>query len=867
MAKPKATKYKHLYVADFETSSVPRVVKDSDLLKENTPMHEQIVWAVCVREVPHRESDEKEYPPKLFNSIEAFFKWLVGLRGNCIIEFHNLGYDGTYIIPALKALGYMNQMERRDDEGNVLKIGKVKNNVLARKSYTYSVDEMGRWYELVVKTPRGNILTFRDSLKLFPMSIDDLGKSIKTQYKDIDFALEGRSLNVDKKGELLKGYLDHSKIRYPNEYIDDKSAIYICKDVAIPYYLFKTYIEETLEGSIQNIPLTIGQDAMQDLLITTFAYWAVRGEKCERQKAIQYGRQGYDLTFPDLTKIEVPLDVVKNNREIDLELSGNYRIIKPYIESNIAICWDLSERAKIKDLSTVQVLDRLQPLTAFDYINCGYRGAFTYVNPKYKDVILTTCPEKYLEEDDPHGGRLIKEGNKVISIIGACVADVNSLYPYVMHPDSGNVYAEGKPIFYSGFIPEHVLANPDKYVYYVRFKTRVEGLNPNHFPFLQIKGNILYSGNNHLETTDYIDQNGKRHRYIESPEDGSIHSTDQVITMYCNEFDFFKETYKTEYIDILDCCVFKVRKDNPYQAYIDKQARKKQEAKGAVFDSEGNKIEGAYNPKTISPFNYLMAKLRMNNIYGKLATTPESNFKVFDFDSEGIMRAQTHYAKDKKAGYIANGAAITANARIYTLKAANANYDCFVYADTDSIHCVCKPSDLKGIRIDGSRLGYWDIEKENVTELRVVRQKTYIEYEGNDFSIITAGMTKASKTALRLLSPPYQNMTLDDFINLDEYKTLQKETQEWILQQRKDGYIFDITKFTYGLKVAGKLMRKQGIGGVELIPSMFEIKEKMDNPKIESMKKKKKPNENRFYNKKNKRKKSIHQPANRQPIH
>lgn len=112
------------------------------------------------------------------------------------------------------------------------------------------------------------------------------------------------------------------------------------------------------------------------------------------------------------------------------------------------------------DIYTLHIKEEHKYNTAGDYIRKSYRGGWCY---------------------------LVKgKENKVYE--NGTTADVNSLYPSMMHSESGNKYPVGKPKFWIGnFIPPEAIAE-NKY-YFVRIKTRFY-IKKNMLPFIQIKGSF-----------------------------------------------------------------------------------------------------------------------------------------------------------------------------------------------------------------------------------------------------------------------------------------------------------------------------------------------------------------------------------------
>jgi hypothetical protein len=69
-----------------------------------------------------------------------------------------------------------------------------------------------------------------------------------------------------------------------------------------------------------------------------------------------------------------------------------------------------------------------------------------------------------------------------------------------------------------------------------------------------------------------------------------------------------------------------------------------------------------------------LAKLFLNNLYGKMASSTNSSFKVAVTKEDGSIGYLNAVEHDKKPGYIPIGSAITSYARNFTIRAAQANY-------------------------------------------------------------------------------------------------------------------------------------------------------------------------------------------------
>lgn len=89
-----------------------------------------------------------------------------------------------------------------------------------------------------------------------------------------------------------------------------------------------------------------------------------------------------------------------------------------------------------------------------------------------------------------------------------------------------------------------------------------------------------------------------------------------------------------------------------------------------------------------------MAKLMLNSLYGKFATSLDTKSKIPYLDN-GVLKFILGEKEDKKGLYIPIGSFITSYAREKTIRTSQAikdysiknyNKDLYYYSDTDSIH-------------------------------------------------------------------------------------------------------------------------------------------------------------------------------------
>lgn len=165
------------YVADFETTT-------EDFYYQNGYTK---VWLYAI-------SDELGKIINYGYSIEEFFSYLKQFKENVKIYFHNLKFDGSFILNYLLSNDYKH-LDAKIDKNSPNKI------------FSTLIDEMGVFYSITLKL-ENCIITFYDSFKLLPFKVEKIAK---------DFDLP-----------LRKG-----KIDYSNYVINDETLEYVFGDVII----------------------------------------------------------------------------------------------------------------------------------------------------------------------------------------------------------------------------------------------------------------------------------------------------------------------------------------------------------------------------------------------------------------------------------------------------------------------------------------------------------------------------------------------------------------------------------------------------------------------------------------------------------
>lgn len=322
------------------------------------------------------------------------------------------------------------------------------------------------------------------------------------------------------------------------------------------------------------------------------------------------------------------------------------------------------------------------------------------------------------------------------SIVGVGVSfDVNSLYPSVMASAHGEVLPYGEPLAYDG----EYIYDPD-YPIYIQYLEADFTVKPNYIPCLQLKGNRMFGA------TEYIkDSKGLQTLCLTSVD----------LSLLFDHYDVHDYRYIRGY-------KFK-GSTTLYADYVDKWTEVKTKAS----------IEGNEGMRTI-------AKLQLNSLYGKMASNPvkQSRKPVL---VDGIVKFVLLPEEYAEPIYLPAGAFITAYARSFTIRAAQANYDRWLYSDTDSNYFLGTDPPV-GMEVDPVKLGAWKHEH-TFTRFKAIRAKTYCFEDDGELVIHCAGMPTRC----------HKNVTMENF--------------------------------TYGASFEGKLKPKDVNGGTILVDDVFTIHE------------------------------------------
>lgn len=320
------------------------------------------------------------------------------------------------------------------------------------------------------------------------------------------------------------------------------------------------------------------------------------------------------------------------------------------------------------------------------------------------------------------------------------VYDVNSLYPSVMRHE-----------FLPYGVPEYVdgLPEPSKaYPLFIVSMTFTAKLKPGHVPIIQVKASTVFAESEYQ---------------TEITEPVTLVFTSVDLDMIFKHYDISVLSYNGGY-------VFKARY-GLFDEYIDKWSEIKATNKGAKKQ---------------------IAKLHLNSLYGKFASNPDVTGK-YPVLEDNKVKLKLGAESERDPVYTAMGAFITAYARRVTITAIQANYDRFMYCDTDSIHLAGWDFPA-GVVVHDDKLGAWAHEND-FTAAWYIRAKAYIE-------LITA--KKVCKH--------------NDFFKLQKHDVHIAGVPSNIATRLTFADIFD------GHELHGKLVPRTVPGGVVLHDSSFTLK-------------------------------------------
>lgn len=190
-----------LFTADFETTTNPDDCR---------------VWATGICSI----DDKLDFC--YGNNIE-YFLWHASKHKNATYYFHNLKFDGEFIINHLFRNDFSYLTNRR---------------YLTPHSFTTLISDKGQFYSMEIMLDEGNRIKILDSLKILPFSVDEIAK--------------GFNLPINKLE------IDYSKEREIGHKLDEQEVDYLRVDVEIMARSLKILFDQDLTQ------MTQGSNALHD---------------------------------------------------------------------------------------------------------------------------------------------------------------------------------------------------------------------------------------------------------------------------------------------------------------------------------------------------------------------------------------------------------------------------------------------------------------------------------------------------------------------------------------------------------------------------------------------------------------------------
>lgn len=191
------------------------------------------VWAYGYMEI----GNKKNY--KIGNNIEDFMEWVETVKAT--LYFHNLRFDGEFIVNWLLKNGYKHSTSGKE------------------KTFNTIISDMGQWYMIDIcygyTKPKGKTkpkklhTVIYDSLKKLPFTVKQIGKAFNLEV-----------LKIDKEDEFYRRY------RPVNHVLTDEEKAYIKNDIEVIADALEIQFNQGLNrmtsgsDSLSNYKNVIGKD-------------------------------------------------------------------------------------------------------------------------------------------------------------------------------------------------------------------------------------------------------------------------------------------------------------------------------------------------------------------------------------------------------------------------------------------------------------------------------------------------------------------------------------------------------------------------------------------------------------------------------
>lgn len=382
-----------------------------------------------------------------------------------------------------------------------------------------------------------------------------------------------------------------------------------------------------------------------------------------------------------LKEIKLEIDY-KENREIGHKLTVNEI---EYVKNDVVIVGKAIVKMYEQNLKSMTIGSNALKVYKKILTTKKFSQTFPLIDEECDDFIRKSYRGGFVWCNPRYKGKEVGSGD---------VYDVNSLYPSRMHSSSGCVFPYGTPQYFTGQYRE----NSTYPLYVCRVILNFE-IKKGKIPCIQVKKNYFFSDTEYLTTS-----NGR---------DVTLYLTNVDLELIFTQYNIF-------YIEYVDGYMFRGA-IGLFDSYIDKWMEIKERA--TIEKNEGLRT---------------IAKLLLNNLYGKFGTNPRIQSKVPNYCDEKIGFTLSDISK-KPPIYTAIATFVTAYARLYTIQSAQkVGLNNLLYCDTDSIHCLEK-SDVSSLEIHATKLGAWAHES-HFERAKFLRSKCYIEKIGEKIKVTVAGL-------------------------------------------------------------------------------------------------------------------------------
>lgn len=179
-SRGKTAQLNQMYVADFETCDAWERIGDK--------WPDQKVWLAGRMNLQTMKAD-------YYTNLEDFMQEILGRGGNVNTEyaFHNLKFDGSYIVPWLMANGYT----------------VTEGMPVEPKTFSVLIDERNCWYNITIRETKKRKITLWDSLKLFPCALEYLHQEYGTPAHKVEVTQEFYERRREEGHELTQEELHY----------------------------------------------------------------------------------------------------------------------------------------------------------------------------------------------------------------------------------------------------------------------------------------------------------------------------------------------------------------------------------------------------------------------------------------------------------------------------------------------------------------------------------------------------------------------------------------------------------------------------------------------------------------------------------